>query len=42
LLPETPDLRTRTVKTHVKHVLAKLGVVNRSQAIAAYLGVAQD
>lgn len=31
-----------TVKTHVKRILAKLGVVNRSQAIAVYLGVAQD
>jgi DNA-binding CsgD family transcriptional regulator/GAF domain-containing protein len=27
-----------TVKSHVKHVLRKLGVVNRSQAIARYLG----
>ncbi len=31
-----------TVKTHVKHILARLGAVNRSQAIAAYHGVAQD
>lgn len=28
-----------TVKSHVKNILAKLGVVNRSQAIALYLGV---
>jgi len=27
-----------TVKSHVKNVLSKLGVVNRSQAIALYLG----
>lgn len=27
-----------TVKTHVKHLLAKLGASNRSQAIALYLG----
>jgi DNA-binding CsgD family transcriptional regulator len=27
-----------TVKTHVKHILAKLGAVNRSQVIAQYLG----
>jgi DNA-binding CsgD family transcriptional regulator len=31
-----------TVKTHVKHVLAKLGAANRSQAIAIYLGVPLD
>lgn len=27
-----------TVKTHVKHILAKVGAVNRSQVIARYLG----
>lgn len=27
-----------TVKTHVRHILAKLGAVNRSQVIAQYLG----
>ena len=27
-----------TVKSHVKNILAKLGVLNRSQAIALYLG----
>ena len=26
-----------TVKTHVKHVLAKLGAVNRAQVIARFL-----
>jgi DNA-binding CsgD family transcriptional regulator len=27
-----------TVKSHVKNILGKLGVLNRSQAIALYLG----
>jgi DNA-binding CsgD family transcriptional regulator len=31
-----------TVKSHVKHILRKLGAVNRSQAIAQYLGVLND
>jgi DNA-binding CsgD family transcriptional regulator len=31
-----------TVKSHVKHILRKLGAVNRSQAIAHYLGVLRD
>lgn len=31
-------LSVGTVKTHVKHILAKLGAVNRSHAIAQFLG----
>ncbi|MGQ0632458.1 MAG: LuxR C-terminal-related transcriptional regulator [Sporichthyaceae bacterium] len=30
-----------TVKSHVKNILAKLGVLNRSQAIALYLGATE-
>lgn len=31
-------ITTGTVKAHVKHILAKLGVINRTQAVALYYG----
>jgi DNA-binding NarL/FixJ family response regulator len=31
-------ISTSTVKSHVRHILRKLGAVNRAQAIARYLG----
>lgn len=37
-IAERLSIGAGTVKTHVKHILAKLGAVNRSQVIARYLG----
>jgi DNA-binding NarL/FixJ family response regulator len=31
-----------TVKSHVKHVLRKIGATNRAQAISIYLGAALE
>ncbi|MBL7512799.1 helix-turn-helix transcriptional regulator [Frankia sp. CN4] len=40
-IAETLIITEETVKSHVKHILRKLGVANRSQAIAACLGTSQ-
>lgn len=37
-IAERLTISVGTVKSHVKNILAKLGVLNRSQAIALYLG----
>jgi LuxR family transcriptional regulator, regulator of acetate metabolism len=37
-IAERLDIGAGTVKSHVKHILAKLGAVNRSQVVAQYLG----
>lgn len=37
-IAERLTITVGTVKSHVKNILAKLGVLNRSQAIAMYLG----
>jgi len=37
-IAEQLEIGEATVKSHVKHILRKLGAVNRSQAIARYLG----
>ena len=34
-------IREGTVKSHVKHILRKIGAVNRAEAIARYLGAVQ-
>ncbi|EIV92522.1 helix-turn-helix transcriptional regulator [Frankia sp. QA3] len=39
-IAETLVISEDTVKSHVKHILRKLGAVNRSQAIARSLGIA--
>jgi DNA-binding CsgD family transcriptional regulator len=36
-IAETLFIATETVKSHVKHILRKLGAVNRSEAISLYL-----
>jgi DNA-binding CsgD family transcriptional regulator len=35
-------IREGTVKSHVKHILRKIGAVNRSEAISWYMGVTPD
>jgi DNA-binding CsgD family transcriptional regulator len=37
-IAERLEIGAGTVKSHVKHILAKLGAVNRSQVVAQYLG----
>ncbi|WP_250282595.1 LuxR C-terminal-related transcriptional regulator, partial [Frankia sp. CiP1_Cm_nod2] len=39
VIAETLVIAEETVKSHVKHILRKLGAVNRSQAIAGSLGM---
>lgn len=41
-IAERLTITVGTVKSHVKNILAKLGVLNRSQAIALYLGAEAD
>ena len=37
-IAERLEIGAGTVKSHVKHILAKLGAVNRAQVVAQYLG----
>lgn len=41
-IAERLTITVGTVKSHVKNILAKLGVLNRSQAIAMYLGAQRE
>jgi DNA-binding NarL/FixJ family response regulator len=42
VIAERLVIKVGTVKSHVKHILRKLGAVNRAAAISKYLGLAAD